>query len=115
MKNWTLKEQLTSTDLNANFTAVLGAAVYNEDLSAYTNGSDITFSTLNGYKLGTLRVYVSNGPSAEMYRKKKGTGPSDGDYVEVLDAYGNGVSFSFNSFVPPSSSKLVVDYQKAIP
>jgi hypothetical protein len=115
LKVWTTKEQLASSDLNASFAAVLGALVSNEDLTVLTNGVDITFSTVFRFKPGSLKVYVSNGPSAAMERQRLGPSPSVGDYIEILDGDGLGQSFRFNSFIPPSTSKLVVDYQKATP
>ena len=114
LKIWVFKEQPSSADFNANFAAVTNMMVYNEDLTAYTNGSDITFDTVNKFEPGTLQVHLSDGPTGYMYRQKKGTGPSDGDYIEILDVNGDGESFQFNSVVPVTDSKLVVDYRLAI-
>ena len=117
LKIWTSKEQVASADLNASFASVLAQSIYNEDLTAFTGANPPTFTPANRYKPGTLRVYVSNGPSGSLIRQKvrTGTGPADGDYDEVLDGNGQGWKFSFISLVPPTLSKLVVDYEKANP
>jgi len=115
LKVWTLKEILFSTDLNANFSAILAMTVSNEDLTSLTNPPLATFSTALAFKPGSLRVYLSDGPTNDMLRQRRGLNPSEGDYVENLNGDGNGVSFTFNTVVPALGSKLVVDYQKALP
>jgi hypothetical protein len=115
LKVWTSKELLFSTDLNASFAAILDMVVSNEDLTAFTDSALITFSTAFAFKPGSLRVFLSDGPSNDMFRQRRGLTPSVGDYVENLDGSGNGISFTFNSIIPDTDSKLVVDYQKALP
>ena len=115
LKIWNSKDQLASADLNSNFAAVLAMSVYNENLTALT-GTEVTFDTAFPYKPGTLRVYASTSSITEMARKKlkTGTGADNGDYEEILDDSGLGVSFRFLN-PPAAAAKLVVDYQKALP
>lgn len=111
IKLWTPTDRkLTVDDLNGNFESVLDVNVYNEDLSAYTNGSEVTFATFNTYKPGTLRVYAGEGASGTLNRQMSTT-----DYTEGLNVDGLGETFSFSSLVLSTGSKLLVDYSKGTP
>jgi hypothetical protein len=101
------KTKADADEINANFVALLAINSYGEDLTALTDGIKVTF--VGGvdfaalFKPGTIRIY-KNG-----LRLRKGP---TADYIETLDGNGDGLSFTL-AVAPPTSTPLLIDYQKA--
>ncbi len=97
------KTTAKSAEVNENFTDLLVLNVYNEDFTALTNGSTVTFTTAAKFVLGSIRVYVSGS------RQREG---GAADYIENNDGSGNGISYTLAS-APATSTPLLADYQRA--
>jgi hypothetical protein len=109
-KTWLSKDRLDASDLNDNFLAAQIMRVANEDLTSLVVAPvPVTYSTSYKFRPGTLEVYVSDGPTGELHRKRGGMGC---DYVEVLDTNGNGEKLTFSA-TPIEDSKLLLSYMRA--
>ncbi len=92
-----------SAEVNENFVDLLDLNVYNEDFTALTDGSKVTFTTAALFKATTLRIYQSGS------RLRPGVSL---DFIENLDGNNNGISFTL-AIAPATSTPLIIDYQKA--
>ena len=97
-------KNLFAQDLNINFGNLLILNVYNEDSTALTDASKISFLTAFKFKPGTLRVYLDG----LRIRKDAGTP----NFVEDLDTDNNGKGFTMST-PPAAGAELIVDYQRA--
>jgi hypothetical protein len=92
-----------ATQVNDNFTKVLGAMVVGEDYTALTNGIKITFDTSHRFKPNSIAIFKAG------VRLRKG---ALADYVEVYDTDGYGIQFTLVA-APLTGTALLSDYQKA--
>jgi len=92
-----------SGEVNTNFIDLLDLNVYNEDLTALTDGSKTTFTTAALFKPTTLRIYKNGSrlrPGASL------------DFIENTDGNNNGISFTL-AIAPATNTPLLIDLQKA--